>query len=397
MHSEGPLLVVGAGTMGAGIAALACREGVSTVLCDVDDSTVEAGVRRVDAQLERMIGRGGLPPEAAALARDRLRSTSELEEITHVSIVVEAIPERLDWKADLFRRLATVVPDAVLASNTSSIPIASLADASGAADRVVGLHFFNPPAAMRLVELVSTPHTEPWAAAAARALAERLGKVVVAVSDGPGFLVNRCARPYYLEALRLVESGAATPSEIDRVCESEGGFPMGPFRLMDMIGVDVSLAVTRSMWELSGGEPRWRPSPIQTRMVAAGEIGRKAGCGFYVYDRSRSSSPSGNPAVTGAANGPALPTESGRILLRIVAQLVNEAWFAVDEGVAEPADIDRAMTIGLSYPRGPLTLGDHMGPARIVGVLRELQRDEDDPARYRVAEGLERRAMRSGR
>lgn len=384
------LLVVGAGTMGAGIAALACREGVSTVLCDVDGPAVEAGLQRVRSEFERLIGRGRLSPEDAALAEDRLQATSKLDAVAGVSVVVEAIPERLDWKADLFRRLAAALPGAVLASNTSSIPIASLAEASGAAERVVGLHFFNPPAAMRLVELISTPLTQPRAAAAARALAERLGKVVVAVADGPGFLVNRCARPYYLEALRLVERGVATPWAIDRICEDEGSFPIGPFRLMDVIGMDVSLAVTRSMWELSGGEPRWRPSRIQTRMVAAGNLGRKTGSGFYVYDGNRSS-----PDV--AAEAPARHGESTRMLLHIVAQLVNEAWFAVDDGVAEPADIDRAMTIGLRHPRGPLASGDEIGAERIVAVLRELQRDDEDPARYRVAAGLERTALRSER
>ncbi|MBS1869694.1 MAG: 3-hydroxybutyryl-CoA dehydrogenase [Actinobacteria bacterium] len=377
MRTPRRIAVVGGGTMGAGIAALACRHGIATVLCDVDDAAVWAGVHRVNDELARRVQRGRMCAADADRASARLTASAGLDAVAGAQLVLEAIPERADLKRDLFARVERIAPEAVLASNTSSIPIATLAEAVAAPERVVGLHFFNPPGAMRLVELVTTPATAPETAAIARALAEAIGKQVVAVADGPGFLVNRCARPYYLEALRIVESGAATPAQVDRACEA-AGFPMGPFRLMDTIGIDVSLAVTRSMFEQSGGEPRWAPSPIQERMAAAGSLGRKSGSGFYEYGDGRDDAPAGDDGDGGG---------SPELVERIVAQLVNEAWFALDAGVAEADDVDLAMTVGLGYPRGPLAWGRELGLAHVVALLERLAGPQGDP-RYRVAAGL---------
>jgi 3-hydroxybutyryl-CoA dehydrogenase len=368
--------VIGGGTMGAGIAALTCRHGIPTVLCDVDERAVRAGVGRAFDDLTRAVRRGRLTSSEADAAADRLTGSVDLEAIVGAELVLEAAPERAELKRELLARAGRLSATAVLASNTSSIPIATLATAVEDPGRVLGLHFFNPPGAMRLVELVTTPATAA-AAATARALAEAIGKRVVAVADGPGFLVNRCARPYYLEALRIVEAGMATPAEVDRSCE-EAGFPMGPFRLLDMIGLDVSLAVTHSMWEQAGGEPRWEPSPIQKRMVAAGEIGRKSGKGFYAYD--------GNGRRADSEPGDHADPPSG-LVERIVAQLVNEAWFALDADVAGGEDIDVAMTVGLGYPRGPLAWGRELGLKRVVALLDRLGGPRHDP-RYRIAGGL---------
>ncbi|HEV7771915.1 MAG TPA: 3-hydroxyacyl-CoA dehydrogenase NAD-binding domain-containing protein [Conexibacter sp.] len=378
MSPLGPLVVVGGGTMGAGIAALACRSGIATILCDVDETAVQAGVRRVAEELERRVRRRRMTADDAARARKRLTATTDPEAAAGATVALEAVPERLELKRDVLGRLARIAPEAVLASNTSSIPISALATAVDAPERVLGLHFFNPPGAMRLVELVTTPSTTTAAAATARALAEAMGKQVVAVADGPGFLVNRCARPYYLEALRIVETGAATPAQVDGACEG-AGFPMGPFRLMDTIGIDVSLAVTRSMWEQSGGEPRWRPSPIQERMAGAGELGRKSGVGFYAY--------SDDAGAEAALEPPAPGADDAALVTRIVAQLVNEAWFAVDAGIARAQDVDVALTVGLGHPRGPIAWGAELGLARVVALLRSLERELDDPG-YRVAAGL---------
>lgn len=362
--------VVGAGTMGAGIAALACAKGIATVLCDVDESAVRAGVERVEADLARGVQRGRLSDDEARAARARLTASADLSALADADLVLEAIVERLEPKRELLARVAAIAPGAVLASNTSSLPIAALSGEAGGAprERLLGLHFFNPPRATKLVELIATPSTAPAAVARARGLAEALGKLVVEVADGPGFLVNRCARPYYLEALKIVEREEATPAEVDAACE-QAGFPTGPFRLMDLIGIDVSLAVTRSMFEQSGGEPRWRPSPLQEQLVAAGRLGRKSGRGFY-------------------ADGESAPAEPApEALERIVAQLVNEAWFAIDAGVANAHDIDLAMTAALGYPRGPIAWGETWGHDRVIEVLERLAR-EDDPARYRVAPSL---------
>ncbi|MBS1678199.1 MAG: 3-hydroxybutyryl-CoA dehydrogenase [Actinobacteria bacterium] len=376
MSAPRRIAVIGGGTMGAGIAALACRSGFAAVLCDVDEEAVRAGVGRAFEDFARAVRRGKMSAGEADAAAARLSGSADLAAIAGVELVLEAVPERTELKRDLLASAGRHAPAAVLASNTSSIPIATLADAVEDPGRVLGLHFFNPPGAMKLVELVTTPATAPAATAGARALAEAMGKQVVAVADGPGFLVNRCARPYYLEALRILESGTATPGEVDRACEA-AGFPMGPFRLMDMIGIDVSLAVTRSMWEQSGGEPRWAPTPTQERMVAAGELGRKSGKGFHVYDdRGRE-----RDAETGDGD------VAAGLVERIVAQLVNEAWFALDDGVADAADVDLAMTVGLGYPRGPLAWGRELGLPRVVALLERLAGPEADP-RYRVAAGL---------
>ena len=378
MSAPDRIAVIGGGTMGAGIAALACRHGISTVLCDVDQRAVWAGARRVTDEYARRVERGRMTQAQADTASALLTGSADLAAVAGAGLVLEATPEQLSLKQELFARVTRLAPDAVLASNTSSIPIATIAEAVGAPERLLGLHFFNPPGAMRLVELVTTPATAPEAAATARALAERMRKLVVTVADGPGFLVNRCARPYYLEALRIVETGVATAPEVDVVCEA-AGFPMGPFRLMDTIGIDVSLAVTRSMFEQSGGEPRWRPSPIQELMAATGKLGRKSGRGFYEYGDDAAD------ATEAQASGAG---ETPELVERIVAQLVNEAWFALDAGVAETqADVDTAMTVGLGYPRGPFAWGDELGLARVAARLRELAGPDDDP-RYRVAAGL---------
>jgi 3-hydroxybutyryl-CoA dehydrogenase len=366
--------------MGAGIAGLAVRCEMRTVLFDVAAEPLAAGVARIESDLARAVQRGKMEQAMADAARARLIPTTDLADMAECDVVVEAAPERADLKGRILADLAAIAPAAVLASNTSSIAISVLAERSGAPDRVVGLHFFNPPGVMRLVELVATGRSADDVVARARAVAERLGKEVVLVADGPGFLVNRCARPYYLEALRMVEDGAASVAAIDRVCVEDGGFPLGPFELMDLIGIDVSLAVTRSMWEQSYGEPRWRPAPLQARMAGSGRLGRKTGGGFY---------PDGAGWVDDALGD---DVERQPILERIVAQLVNEASFAVADGVASRADIDRAMVVGLNHPCGPFGWADRIGRDRIVAVLDDLWNREHD-VRYRVAPDLRRAAQ----
>jgi 3-hydroxybutyryl-CoA dehydrogenase len=366
--------------MGAGIAALAVRCGVSTILYDVADEPLERGLGRIRESHERQLRRTG--PDAEQLERwqELLTATTRLADLGSCGLVLEAAPESASIKGQLLADLAAIAPAATLASNTSSIRISELAERSGAAERVLGLHFFNPPERMRLVELVSTGLVSGEHLDRAREFATTLGKHVVSVTDGPGFLVNRCARPYYLEALRIVEDGAATIAEVDRACVEQGGFPLGPFELMDLVGIDINLAATRSMYEQADGEPRWRPSALQRAMVASGRLGRKAGAGFYAQDCSWRNEPAGAP-------------EAGSTLLeRIVAQLVNEAAFTAAEGIATPADIDQAMMIGLNHPRGPFEWARALGPERVVAILDELWAHEHDQ-RYRVAPALRRLAV----
>jgi 3-hydroxybutyryl-CoA dehydrogenase len=293
--------------MGAGIAQLACLSGARTLLHDPIPEALETGIARITRQLERGVERGRLSAEDAEAAANRLQPAPALGDLKPCELVIEAAPERLELKRELFGKLAAevVTEDCVLATNTSSLLVTAVAAglASGR-ERVVGMHFFNPAPVMRLLEVVAGADSSQRALAVARAAGEAMGKVVIDAVDGPGFLVNRCNRPFGLEALKLLQEQIATIEQIDRSCRLGGGFRMGPFELMDLVGVDVGLEVSRSFYEQSFGEPRWRPSPITARTVAAGRLGRKTGRGYYEYpsgQRHRPEDPEPRPA--GGGNG----------------------------------------------------------------------------------------------
>jgi 3-hydroxybutyryl-CoA dehydrogenase len=531
----GRIGVVGAGTMGAGIAQLGAAAGIATVLHDPVAGALDAGAERIRAGLAKWVEKGRADVGAATL----LEAASEPDALAGCELVIEAAPERLELKQELFRSLEEVCgPDVVLATNTSSIPVTSIASALERPENVVGMHFFNPPPLMRLLEVIRADQTGERALAVARATGETMGKDVIVATDGPGFLVNRCGRPFYTEALRIVQERLATPEQVDRVCRLGGGFRMGPFELMDLVGVDVGFAVAQSFAELSFGEPRWRPSMLQARLVAAGRLGRKSGRGWYEYgsgphrpDDPEPPPPGGGdgrvveiegegavarelreraaaagyvvrqPGVLGGsapelivdvsaedgaaragivAAGPVDPAAGvgdpaaragiaaprpgggppllllcadrplaaraephavgfnvvapladarlaeltrlrstpdaaadaadrffadlgfhrewvkdgpGLILGRIVAQIVNEAMFAVGEGVGSAADVDTGVTLGLNYPRGALAWGDAIGLDHVLATVDGLwaERHED---RYRAAPAL-RQAVRA--
>jgi 3-hydroxybutyryl-CoA dehydrogenase len=276
--------VLGAGTMGAGIAQLACRSGARTLLYDPIASALEGGLERARAGLRKEAERGRLTAEEAELATGRLQAVAELEAFAPCELVIEAVPERLDLKHELYRLLAEIVDErCVLATNTSSLLVTAIAAAVSDPERVVGMHFFNPAPLMRLLEVVAGERSSEAALALAHATGEAMGKTVIRAADGPGFLVNRCNRPFGLEALRLLQERLADIETIDRICRLEGGFRMGPFELMDLVGVDTGFEISKSFFAQSFGEPRWRPSPITARYVAAGMYGRKSGRGYYDY------------------------------------------------------------------------------------------------------------------
>ncbi|WP_372790415.1 3-hydroxyacyl-CoA dehydrogenase NAD-binding domain-containing protein [Paraconexibacter sp.] len=276
--------VLGAGQMGAGIAQLATQTGARTLLYDPDPAARERGRSQIAAGLDRLTAKGRLDAEERDAALARVVAISEIAELAPCGLVIEAAPERLDLKRDLLQQVAAAVaPDAVIATNTSSLSITEIAVSIPGPERVVGLHFFNPAPVMRLVEVVAGLATAAPALAVARAVGEAMGKHVIDATDIAGFLVNRVNRPFFLEALRVLQERIATVEQIDRIMRLGGGFRMGPFELMDLIGIETNHAVAESFLRQTYGEPRYRPSPIAAQLIAAGRLGRKTGVGWYAY------------------------------------------------------------------------------------------------------------------
>lgn len=381
--------VVGAGAMGAGIAQVALTFGHRVVLADALPASIERARDGLAKAFAREREKGRMTAEAAESALASVTYVSrdgahERAAFSSCGLVIEAIVENLAAKQELLRVVERGAPDAVLASNTSSLSIAALAGSVSRPERVLGIHFFNPAPVMPLVEIVPSIRTDPAITAAARALVDGWKKITVIAADTPGFIVNRVARPFYGEALRIREEGIADESTIDWAMREIGGFRMGPFELMDFIGHDVNFAVTRSVFEATFGDPRYRPSIAQQRLVEAGLLGRKSGRGFHDY------------AEGAVKPQPAADERVGRAIVdRILAMLVNEAVEAVATGIASTADVETAMTKGVNYPKGLLAWGDEIGAAEILGRLDALEEEYRDP-RYRASAAL-RRVVRDGR
>ncbi|MFL5864751.1 MAG: 3-hydroxyacyl-CoA dehydrogenase NAD-binding domain-containing protein [Solirubrobacteraceae bacterium] len=320
--------VAGAGTMGSGIAQLGCVAGMRTLLHDPDAEALERGMSRILRQLEREVNQGRMQPAAADDAKQRLFGAASLDALADCELVIEAAPERAELKRELFARLSEIVSgDCVLASNTSSLLVTALAPAATGPERVVGMHFFNPPPLMALLEVVAGAESSARALGVARACGEAMGKRVIDAVDGPGFLVNRCNRPWGLEALKLVSERVATVEQVDRVCRLGGGFRMGPFELMDLVGVDVGLEISRSFYEQSFGEPRWQPSQIAARTVAAGRHGRKTGRGYYEYpENGRHRPPDPDPLPPGGGDGLVVIAGDSQLAMELEAAASDAGW-----------------------------------------------------------------------
>ena len=367
--------VVGAGTMGAGIAQLACLGGYEATIQDPIPQALEAGAERVAESLAKGVRREMWTAEEAEAAVGRLRTAEDVAGLAGCDLVIEAAPEDLELKRRLFAELAEACgPGTILATNTSSLPVTAIATETPGPERVVGMHFFNPPALMKLVEVV-----------------ERMRRTPIRAKDSPGFIANRLARPFFLESLRMLADGVADAATIDRVCRLGGGFRMGPFELIDLIGLDVNLSVANSFYAQGGKPPRWRPSEIQERMVSEGLQGRKNGQGFYSYEGDRPHRRE-DPHLGIAA--PTLdPGELARIdpaaveiVPRLVAQIANEMTFALEEQVGSPQDMDIAMKLGFNWPLGPVEFTELIGVDRAVAVLEQLQATNGEA--YRPAPGL---------
>ena len=372
--------VVGAGTMGAGIAQIAALGGYETYLYEIDRKGLERGLEMLRNGLRRGAERGRWTETAAVEATERLHSDTLIELVQDCELVIEAAPENLDLKRNLFERLAaTCGPDAVLATNTSSLSITAIASAVPQPERIVGMHFFNPPALMQLVEVVAGDESGEPALELTTLVAKGMGRTPIRARDSIGFVANRCVRPFFLESLRMLGEDVAPHDEIDRIVRLGAGLRMGPFELMDLIGIDVNFAVAKSFWEQSFGEPRWRPTMIHERMVASGRLGRKTGRGFYSYEPDASHRPR-DPDIRGERpifDEEALEDLAGEhaveVLTRLGATIANEACFALGEGVASADDINTAMRLGYNWPVGPLDWGERLGWSRALGVLEDLR------------------------
>ncbi len=372
--------VVGAGTMGAGIAQVCLQAGHGVVLFDVDEAAVARGRERIAAGLQRMVDKGRLTGDDAQRMAATLRDAYGLDELAQDSdVVIEAALEDLALKETIFRALGSAArPETILATNTSALSVSDIGSASGHPARVVGLHFFNPAPVMPLVEVVAGDQSEHSVVARATEFAVGLGKQPVVCRDSPGFIVNRVNRPFTLEALRMLEAGEAGVQQVDRAVKS-AGYPMGPFEFMDLVGVDVNLAAATAVWRGFDEALRLTPSPIQQTLVDADHLGRKSGEGFYRYADGRPSSVAWNPSLS-------TDLAAQEIVRRIELPIINEAYLAVGEGVAEPGDVDRAMKLGSNHPYGPFERAGQLGLRAVVEGLQSLESTYGE--RFRVARTL---------
>jgi 3-hydroxybutyryl-CoA dehydrogenase len=366
--------VIGAGAMGSGIAQVAATYGHKVLLFDQDESALERASASIGKNLARSVVKQRLQTADADAISARIEYVGgkSYNRLDSVAIVIEAIVENLDVKRNLFATLDRVVgADAVLATNTSSLSVTAIARASTRPERVLGVHFFNPPTVLPLVEIVPGLATTSEVTEETQRLVDAWGKKTVIASDTPGFIVNRIARPFYGEALRIYEEGIADMATIDWAMKEIGGFKMGPFELMDFIGNDVNFAATKSVYEATFHDSRFRPTLTQQRLFDAGFFGRKSGRGYYDYS-------------PGAAEPqPDRDAELGQLIFRrILSMLINQAADALYMRIASAHDIDLAMTLGVNYPKGLLAWADELGIPETVKWLSALQ-DFYGEERYR--------------
>ncbi len=366
--------IIGSGTMGTGIAQVVASAGNEVLLFDSNEQVLNQARDTLLTRLNRLAEKGQIDDLEAKAIFGRIYFIDDLDAFSNVELVIEAIIENLDIKKNLFADLEKIIPqDSLLSTNTSSLSVTSIASACKNPERVVGIHFFNPAPLMKLIEIVPALQTSESTTNTVKSFVKSWDKIPVIAKDTPGFIVNRVARPFYSEAIRILDEGIADIATIDWAVAEIGGFKMGPFTLMDLIGNDINYAVTESVFNSFYFEPRYQPSFTQKRLVEAGWLGRKTGKGFYDY-REKSDQP--------------LPKKDldlgNEIFNRILLMLINEAADALYFGVASKEDLDIAMTTGVNYPKGLLRWADELGIEKAVAMMDELHHNylED---RYRCS------------
>jgi 3-hydroxybutyryl-CoA dehydrogenase len=375
--------VVGAGAMGAGIAQVAAQNGHEVILYDTKYAALESARHRYEKIFARLVEKGKWSQEKSEEVFGRIHFENHLDKFEKCGLIIEAIIENLDVKKSVFNALEDVCSkDCVLATNTSSLSIAAISSAVQHPERILGVHFFNPAPLMPLVEIIPALTTDMKVVENTRALVDSWGKVTVEAKDTPGFIVNRVARPFYSEAIKMYEEGVADFATIDWALREIGGFRMGPFELTDLIGHDVNYVVTETVWTQFYYDPRFKPSITQKRLLEAGLYGRKSGRGFYNYNEEEKAQPTEDQKL-------------GQFIVdRIVAMLINEAADALFLNIASAEDIDLAMTKGVNYPKGLLAWADEIGIETVVNRLNELYEEYQDD-RYRTCPLL-RRMLKNG-
>jgi len=364
--------IIGAGTMGVGIAQVAATAGCKVVLFDANAPQIDKALSGLEKTLQKLVDKAKISQEKATEIRNNIVKGEALQDLKDSDLVIEAIIENKDIKTKVFTELETYVSeDCIIGSNTSSISITSLGAELKKPERFIGIHFFNPAPLMPLIEIIPSLLTEKSLPGKMYSLMKEWGKMPVIAKDIPGFIVNRIARPYYGEGLRIVEENIATPEQVDEAMRTLGNFKMGPFELMDLIGVDVNFAVTTTVYKDYFYDPKYKPSLLQQRMAEAKLHGRKTGKGFYDYSEG--------------AEKPVAQKDDAlyqQIFLRIISMLINEAVEAKRLGVANEEDIELAMQKGVNYPKGLLAWGKEIGYSEISETLQNLY-EEYQEERYR--------------
>ncbi len=360
--------VIGAGTMGSGIAQVAASNGCRVNIVDSFPEALENSQSKLKSILNRLVEKGEIDQKESETILANINWTTDISEVSQSGLVIEAIIENLEIKQKLFLQMESIVSDdCILATNTSSLSVAKIASTCKLKTRIMGIHFFNPVPLMKLVEVIPTDETDKKLLSEVKSILENWGKSVVTAKDTPGFIVNRVARPFYSEALKIFEEGIADFATIDWTMKEFGGFRMGPFELMDYIGNDINYSATKAVYDGTNHDPRYKPSAIQKELVDKGFLGRKSERGYFDYSNSATKPEPNKDEVVGK-----------QIFRRVLAMLINAAADALNNKIATLDDIDTAMTTGVNYPKGLLQWADEIGLNSIVDQLKELHSKSGD-------------------